>query len=75
MARINQLLVNLYSKYEYLRKSDVLTSRDQEFFDRVTLDMSEADAAIAIHNLSDYLYRYYGKKVIILLDEYDTPMQ
>lgn len=75
MARINQILVNLYSKYEYLRKSDVLTSRDQEFFDRVTLDMSEADAAIAIHNLSDYLYRYYGKKVIILLDEYDTPMQ
>ena len=39
MARINQILVNLYSKYEYLRKSDVLTSRDQEFFDRVTLDM------------------------------------
>ena len=75
MARINQILVNLYSKYEYLRKSDVLTSRDQEFFDRVTLDMSEADASIAIHNLSDYLYRYYGKKVIILLDEYDTPMQ
>ena len=27
------------------------------------------------YNLSDYLYRYYGKKVIILLDEYDTPMQ
>lgn len=32
-------------------------------------------ATIAIHNLSDYLCRYYGKKVIILLDEYDTPMQ
>ena len=28
-----------------------------------------------LHQLSDYLYRYYGKKVIILLDEYDTPMQ
>ena len=29
----------------------------------------------ALHNLSDFLARYYGKKVIILLDEYDTPMQ
>lgn len=37
--------------------------------------MEEYEASLAIHRLSDYLYRYYGKKVIILLDEYDTPMQ
>jgi hypothetical protein len=37
--------------------------------------MEENDAKMALHQLSDYLYRYYGKKVIILLDEYDTPMQ
>lgn len=35
----------------------------------------EAEATSAIYQLSDYLYRYYKKKVIILLDEYDTPMQ
>ena len=33
------------------------------------------DASLSLYQLSDYLYRYYGKKVIILLDEYDTPMQ
>lgn len=33
------------------------------------------DMADSLHRLSDYLYRYYGKRVIILLDEYDTPMQ
>ena len=38
-------------------------------------DMSRKDAPLALHKLSDYLCRYYGKKVIILLDEYDTPMQ
>ena len=38
-------------------------------------ETSNADAASSIYQLSDYLYRYYGKKVIILLDEYDTPMQ
>ena len=37
--------------------------------------MSDSDATLALYQLSDYLYRYYGKKVIILLDEYDTPMQ
>ena len=35
----------------------------------------EAEVTSAIYQLSDYLYRYYKKKVIILLDEYDTPMQ
>lgn len=37
--------------------------------------MNESDASIALHQLSEYLCRYYGKKVILLLDEYDTPLQ
>lgn len=37
--------------------------------------MQETEATSALYQLSDFLYRYYGKKVIILLDEYDTPMQ
>ncbi len=37
--------------------------------------MDNSDATLAIYQLSDFLYRYYGKRVIILLDEYDTPMQ
>ena len=37
--------------------------------------MDDSDASLALYQLSDFLYRYYGKKVIILLDEYDTPMQ
>lgn len=38
-------------------------------------DIRETDATSSLYQLSDFLYRYYGKKVIILLDEYDTPMQ
>ena len=37
--------------------------------------MDDADASMALHNMAKYLSRYYGKKTIILLDEYDTPMQ
>ena len=37
--------------------------------------MGDAEATLALHELSKYLCRFYGKKVVILLDEYDTPMQ
>ena len=74
--RIGQILTNLFVKYSFLKESDVLTDADKAFFDRIlSLDICETDATFALHQLSNYLYRYYGKKVIILLDEYDTPMQ
>lgn len=39
------------------------------------MDMDDTVATLAIYKVSDFLSRYYGKRVIILLDEYDTPMQ
>ena len=73
--KICQLLVNLYSKYDFLKDSGVLTDRDKEYFNRISVDMNDGDAAFALYQLSDFLSRHYRKKVIILLDEYDTPMQ
>ncbi len=73
--KICHILVNAYVKNAFLRDSDVLTANDKAFWDRVTVDMDDTDASLALYQLSDFLYRYYGKKVIILLDEYDTPMQ
>ncbi|WP_075721232.1 AAA family ATPase [Roseburia sp. 499] len=73
--KICQLITNLYVKFSFLRDSDVLTDKDKEYFDRISVDMRDSDATLALYQLSDFLYRYYGKKVIILLDEYDTPMQ
>lgn len=74
--KICQLLTNLYVKYSFLKKSDALIDADRAYFDRILLtDMDDSDATLALYQLSDFLYRYYGKKVIILLDEYDTPMQ
>ena len=74
-VRICQTLTDLYIKYMFLKDSDVLTEKDKEYFDRVSERMSDTDAVITLHKLSDFLQRYYGKKPIILLDEYDTPMQ
>ncbi|WP_343083991.1 AAA family ATPase [Blautia producta] len=69
------LIQLLYDKYDFLLKEDVLNAKEKAYFLSVSADMEEYEASLAINRLSDYLYRYYGKKVIILLDEYDTPMQ
>ena len=73
--KICQLLVNVYNQYGFLRDSEGMSVRDREFFDRVSVDMNDGDATLALYQLSDYLHRYYKKNVIILLDEYDTPVQ
>ncbi|MGN0323915.1 MAG: AAA family ATPase [Oliverpabstia sp.] len=73
--RIGHLLTDLYIRNSFLLSSNCMTEADKEFYKSVRVGMPETVATIAIYKLSDYLYRYYGKKVIILLDEYDTPMQ
>ena len=73
--KICQLLAELYTDHEFLLDSEALGEGDKEFFRRITVEMDDVDAAMAIHYMSKFLYLHYGKKVIILLDEYDTPMQ
>ena len=73
--RICRILTEMYDKNDFLLDSAILSERDKTFFKSVNEDMDEEKAAFSLHKLSDFLYRYYGKKVIILLDEYDTPMQ
>ena len=74
--RICQIIRNLYIKFSFLKDSGVLEEADKAYYERILADkVSNADLTAAIYQISGYLYRYYGKKVIILLDEYDTPMQ
>ena len=74
--KICEIIRNLYIKSIFLKDSNVLTDADRAYFDRIlSVDVNNSDITSALYQLSDYLCRYYGKKVIILLDEYDTPMQ
>lgn len=73
--KICQVLTDVYIQNNFLRDSQVLTDKDRDYFDRISMDMEDSVATLALYQMSDFLYRYYGRKVIILLDEYDTPMQ
>lgn len=77
MARrkICQILSDLYSQNEFLLEEDILDGREKKFFENVSADMDDVTATLAVHHLSLYLRNYYRQRVIILLDEYDTPMQ
>ncbi len=75
VQRIGQVLEELYRRYSFLLEGDLLSEEEKADYRKVTMDMPEVTAGMAVHRLAEYLYRYYGKKVIILLDEYDTPMQ
>lgn len=75
VQRINQIVTELYNDHRFLLKGDLLSEEEKAYFRGISMNMSEVAATMAVHRLSRFLYLYYGKKVIILLDEYDTPMQ
>ncbi len=73
--RIYQIITDLYQDYHFIKDSGKLTDVERSYFDSISPNMRESDATYALYELSRFLNCYYGKKVIILLDEYDTPMQ
>ena len=73
--RICQIIKDLYNRFDFLLGSGKLNDSEKVAYHNISADMEDYIAADSLNALSNYLMRYYGKKVIILLDEYDTPMQ
>lgn len=73
--KIGECIVDLYNKYDYLTAGNTLNEKEKNYFHNISSDMEDSEISISLRRLSNYLYKFYKKKVIILLDEYDTPMQ
>ena len=73
--KICQIIKNVYNRYEFLLDGDCLNEAEKEMYQKVSAEMENYIASDSLKDLSKHLMRYYGKKVILLLDEYDTPMQ
>lgn len=71
---ICQIIADLYTKYYDEIESCIKTDADRMFVKSVNLDMKDNIAAQSLRKLSEFLSVHYQKKVIILLDEYDTPL-
>ena len=73
--QICRIIKELYNRYYFLLEGDLLNEDEKEEFRSISVEMEDNKASVSLLALTEYLCRYYGKKVIILLDEYDTPMQ
>lgn len=73
--KLCQTITNLYNRYDFLLDGALLNDNEKKLYQKVSADMEDYLASESLNMLSGYLMRFYKKKVIILLDEYDTPMQ
>ena len=74
-AALKQIVADVYREYRFIMEAQIFHQKDREDFDAVSKQMDDMTAYTALNRLCSYLYQYYHKNVIIMLDEYDTPMQ
>ena len=73
--KITKVIADLYEKNSYLLSKDLFSENERMYYKDIKIGMNAELAADAIHSMAGFMQRYYGQKVIIILDEYDTPMQ
>lgn len=75
VQKIKKSIANVCQQFETVLENGDFSEIQCSEFAKISPDMDDVTAQSALQDLSQYLYEYYGKKVIVLLDEYDTPMQ
>ena len=69
---LKSFISDLYAEFEDMR--EIMNKRDKIKFDKIFYEEEKGDYETALKLLSNYIYKYYGKKAIILIDEYDAPI-
>ena len=69
---IKALISKLYNEFEFIKK--VLNESELNIFDKIWLKKDDGEYTNALKNLTSFLYKYYKKEVILLIDEYDAPL-
>ncbi len=73
--KITKVISDLYNQNTYLLAGDTLSENEREYYKSIKPRMGTEEAADAVRSMAGFMERHFGEKVIILLDEYDTPMQ
>ena len=75
IQKIKKIIATACHQFENILENDIFSESQRRQFTCIRPDMDDVTAQSALQDMSSYLHQYYGKKVILLLDEYDTPMQ
>ncbi len=71
-----KIIANEYKRHQYLLKTNVLDCKEKEMYQRIIeLEATNSEYTDVIFNLSNYLEKYFKEKVMVIIDEYDTPIQ
>ena len=73
--KITEVIASLYESNRYLLETDCLSENEKEYYKSIKIGMPGNIAVGAVHQMACFMQRYYKENVIIILDEYDTPMQ
>ena len=73
--KISEVITELYEQNRYLLEGTLLSENEKSYYNRMTWSASDAMLSSSLRQMSNFLQRYHGREVMILLDEYDTPMQ
>ncbi len=73
--KISEVIIELYEQNRYLLEGTLLSENEKSYYNRMTWSASDAMLSSSLRQMSNFLQRYHGREVMILLDEYDTPMQ
>jgi len=72
LEQLKSLVSNLYNEFEYIR--ECLNESEIELFNDIWFKKENGEYANSLKNLTSFLYKYYKKEVILLIDEYDIPL-
>ena len=72
LKRLKLFIFDLYVEFEYIREK--MNEWDKRKFEKMLYEQEDADYIMSLKFLADSLYKYYGEKAIILIDEYDAPI-
>lgn len=72
---ITDVIASVYAQNSYLLEGDCLSENEKTYYRSIRPGIRAEVAAGAIHSMAGFMKRYHNKEVIIILDEYDTPMQ
>ena len=71
-SQVRTLISEIYDNYKFLREN--LDERDRVIFDKIWTEDKSGNYFNSLKQLAKYLKEYYNQDVILLIDEYDTPM-
>ncbi len=71
--KMKSIMCDIYGKFDFVEKN--LFGEKKEYFEKIKSKKDDVDWRDSLKNLTEYLYIYYGKKSVILIDEYDNPIR